>query len=273
MRDTARSVFSCLAACTAVACASQPGPDLSYLDQQRAKTLAQPQGLLIDTCVVRDVLTPQDHVVWSSTRRSEDLAETNLRAVLIDQGARLPADSLFTVCAQSQSRTADRWAAAPGDAVRTDAPPWAGRNTDAERLATRALQSAVQATIRGADTQYRQRRIALSPTAANVLRQRLQADRVWVLTLAGIDVSPSKQLSKPAIGALLVFPLLIMGDALPAIADKDKQRYLLALVDLKAPSLIWWRTSDWWITETNFGVRYDYTWARKALQPLLVPTP
>lgn len=255
------------------ACASSPTPDLRYLDQQRAKTMAQPQGLLIDTCVVRDVLTPNDHVVWSSTRRSQELAEASLRTALADRGADLTGRSLLTVCAQSMSRTADRWARAAGDDIRTDPPPWAERNTKAEILAVRSLQSAVQSTIQAADAQYRQRAIALEPAAAQVLRQRLNADRIWVLALAGIDVSPGKKISKPAMGSLLIFPVLILGRDLAQIADKDKERYVLALVDLNDRTLIWWKRSRWWPTETNFGVRYDQAWARRALEPLLASTP
>ena len=270
----ARGVLAGLLLAGLGGCASTPpDPASGYLEEQRARTLPQPQALLIDSCVIRDVFAPRDHVVWSSTRRSAELAERSLRAALNEHGATVVDDSLFTVCAQADPDATQRWAPQPGDPVRSDPPPWANDNERAEVLAVRNLQGATQAAIRGSDRRYRKRALDLRPAAAAVLRQRLQADRVWVMTLAGIDVSPGKQLSKPLIGSLLVFPLLFLGDDLPTIADKDKQRYRLALVDLRDRTLIWWRTSDWRIMETNFGANLDRRWANRALQPMSIPQP
>lgn len=269
------------AACAGVlGCASAPpaqrtAGDKDYLAQQRAATDVAKLVILADACVIRDVVG--DDLIRRDASEGMPLkAALTLRTLLADRGSNVVSSTAYTVCAATDASVdkmpwTERWnapkQAPPG--------PWL-ESRDENEAATAALQRAVRNRVENATGGYALRSLGLPADTLDALRKSTNAQRAWVVQLAGIDVGGGKQVSQGLWYSLLALPVTLAegvgGSNDSSIwrggIDSDLQRYTLALVDLEAGQLVWWKASGWTGTGTNFGAAYDAEWVLRATRPL-----
>ncbi|MBR9812714.1 hypothetical protein GYB61_02515 [bacterium] len=275
MAGLMRALMAMAAALTLAACASntpqaRSESDTNYLAQQRAITDSGPLGLLADACVIRDEIG-NDFVVVGASEGMPLRPALALRSLLMERGQTVPNATVKTVCAATDAQTDTL----PWAESRAHEPQAAPARTTIARSATQEraakLQRAVFQAISKSSGGYRLRALDLSKSDASELQQDLGAKRVWAIQLAGIDVSTGKRVGQSLGYAFLSYPFVFVeplaAEAM-AGADDDLQRYTLALVDLEARQLVWWKASNWADPGSHFGAAYGVDWAYRATSPL-----
>lgn len=258
-----------------VACASSSPPEPpankpDFLAQQRAKTDAGPVGLLADACVLRDVVGG-DFIVAGASEGMPYRPMVALRSLIMERGQSVPKPTITTVCAATDATTDTlAWAESRDHEPKPAPGRWVTTQTTSQTQAAR-LHRAVFETIRDSNGSYTLRALGVNTTDANDLRTALGADRAWLIQLSAVDVSSGKRVGQALGYTALTFPFFFVEPFAAAAvegASDDVQRYTLALVDLKARELVWWKASKWVDPGSHFGAAYDADWAYRATSPL-----
>lgn len=270
-------VAGLVVACATDAPQTRSTNDNRYLAEQRALTDQASLAVLADACVVRDVIG-QDYIRRDASEAMPRRAALNLHTVLAERSTTVVKPTRYTVCAATDAASDTMaWAERQSGEVRETRAPWLSSRTP-EQTALAALQRAVRQTIADSEPGYRLRSIGLETGALSQLRSSLNAERAWLLQLAGVDVSTGRQVGEGLIYTILGLPLAMAyqygqrdgDDYHPTLSgvDDDVQRYTLALVDLRSGELVWWKASNWFDAGTNFGKAFDLDWALSATYPL-----
>lgn len=255
------------------ACMTNVSPEQrGQLDQSVALMKKQANALVVDACVFRNALgEDEDYILKQDSAIASNSAASSVAAVLKSSGINLHKVIKPTLCAALSDvenlKTAD-YLDGPVESITAPI-----ISEGSEGLPLEALKNLYEKAMeprKGVNASGKGYPISLVMSAADTkqLKQYLEADKVWLLQVQGVDVSTGVTMTQGVLTGLLT-ALLTGGAAVSTNMSVDGVSYSIAAVDFESGSLQWLKTVSGVASNPALPSTYGSEWAQSVLEPLI----